>query len=146
LAPLLARHLAAAPAGDAGGGGVLGDPDLLRLPAHLRPHRRRAGELDAPHRHLRLPDRRRLGPARRGRGALALHVSGALCGGVGAVALPETHGERLVLIERKWKKWVFFYLPMAAFIVFTLFPFYWMAITAFRPDSELYATWRQPNS
>ena len=51
-----------------------------------------------------------------------------------------------MLIERKWKKWVYFYLPMAVFIVFTLFPFYWMAVTAFRPDSELYATWRQPNA
>ena len=49
-----------------------------------------------------------------------------------------------MLIERKWKKWVYFYAPMAVFIVFTLFPFYWMAITAFRPDEELYATWRQP--
>src|SRR5687767_15816797 len=35
---------------------------------------------------------------------------------------------------------------MALFILFTLFPFYWMAITAFRPDEELYATWRQPNA
>jgi len=51
-----------------------------------------------------------------------------------------------MLIERKWKKWVYFYLPMAVFILFTLFPFYWMAITAFRPDEELYATWRQPNA
>jgi multiple sugar transport system permease protein len=51
-----------------------------------------------------------------------------------------------VLIERKWKKWVYFYLPMALFILFTLFPFYWMAITAFRPDPELYRTWRQPNA
>ena len=51
-----------------------------------------------------------------------------------------------MLIERKWKKWVYFYAPMAVFIVFTLFPFYWMAITAFRPDEELYATWRQPNA
>jgi multiple sugar transport system permease protein len=51
-----------------------------------------------------------------------------------------------MLIERKWKKWLVFYLPMAAFIVFTLFPFYWMAITAFRPDPELYATWRQPHA
>jgi len=32
------------------------------------------------------------------------------------------------------------------FIVFTLFPFYWMAVTAFRPDPELYRTWRQPNA
>jgi multiple sugar transport system permease protein len=51
-----------------------------------------------------------------------------------------------VLIERKWKKWVYFYLPMAAFIVFTLFPFYWMAVTALRPDPELYRTWRQANA
>jgi hypothetical protein len=41
---------------------------------------------------------------------------------------------------------VYFYLPMALFILFTLFPFYWMAITAFRPDSELYRTWRQANA
>ena len=51
-----------------------------------------------------------------------------------------------MLIERKWKKWVYFYLPMAVFIVFTLFPFYWMAVTAFRPDPELYRTWRQANA
>src|SRR6476661_8676817 len=51
-----------------------------------------------------------------------------------------------MVIERKWKKWVYFYLPMALFLLFTLFPFYWMAITAFRPDPELYATWRQPNA
>ena len=51
-----------------------------------------------------------------------------------------------MLIERKWKKWVYFYLPMAVFILVTLFPFYWMAVTAFRPDAELYRTWRQPNA
>ena len=51
-----------------------------------------------------------------------------------------------MLIERKWKKWVFFYIPITVFILFTLFPFYWMAVTAFRPDPELYHTWRQPNA
>ena len=51
-----------------------------------------------------------------------------------------------MLIERKWKKWIFFYLPMAVFIVFTLFPFYWMAVTALRPDEELYRTWRQASA
>jgi multiple sugar transport system permease protein len=51
-----------------------------------------------------------------------------------------------MVIERKWKKWIYFYVPMALFIVFTLFPFYWMAVTAFRPDPELYRTWRQPNA
>ena len=51
-----------------------------------------------------------------------------------------------MLIERKWKKWVFFYLPLGFFLLFTLFPFYWMAVTAFRPDPELYRTWRQANA
>ena len=51
-----------------------------------------------------------------------------------------------MLIERKWKKWIFFYLPMAVFILFTLFPFYWMAVTALRPDHELYRTWRQASA
>ncbi|HEV8672645.1 MAG TPA: carbohydrate ABC transporter permease, partial [Methylomirabilota bacterium] len=32
-----------------------------------------------------------------------------------------------------WRKWVFFYIPLALFVVGTLFPFYWMLITAFRP-------------
>jgi multiple sugar transport system permease protein len=51
-----------------------------------------------------------------------------------------------MVIERKWRKWFFFYLPLAAFIAFTLFPFYWMAVTAVRPDQELYRTWRQANA
>ncbi len=51
-----------------------------------------------------------------------------------------------MLIERKWKKWFNFYIPMAVFIVFTLFPFYWMAVTAVRPDEELYRTWRQASA
>jgi len=51
-----------------------------------------------------------------------------------------------MVIERKWKKWIFFYIPMTVFILFTLFPFYWMAVTAVRPDPELYRTWRQANA
>ena len=51
-----------------------------------------------------------------------------------------------MVIERKWKKVVYFYIPLALFILFTLFPFYWMAVTAFRPDPELYRTWRQANA
>jgi multiple sugar transport system permease protein len=51
-----------------------------------------------------------------------------------------------MVIERKWKKWVYFYVPLAVFIIFTLFPFYWMAVTALRPDGELYRTFRQANA
>ena len=51
-----------------------------------------------------------------------------------------------MLIERRWKKWFYFYIPLAVFILFTLFPFYWMAVTAFRPDPELYRSWRVANA
>src|SRR3989442_13644048 len=47
-----------------------------------------------------------------------------------------------MLIERKWKRWVYFYIPLTVFVVGTLFPFYWMLITAVRPDAELYRSWR----
>jgi len=40
---------------------------------------------------------------------------------------------------------VFFYLPLSLFILFLLFPFYWMVITTVRPDSELYRPWNAPN-
>jgi multiple sugar transport system permease protein len=44
-----------------------------------------------------------------------------------------------------WRRWVFFRLPLAGFLLFLLFPFYWMFITTFRPDSELYRPWRAAN-
>jgi multiple sugar transport system permease protein len=44
-----------------------------------------------------------------------------------------------------WRKWVFFYLPLTLFIVWLLFPFYWMVITTVRPDSELYRPWNARN-
>jgi len=47
-----------------------------------------------------------------------------------------------MVIERKWKTWVFFYIPLTVFVIGTLFPFYWMLITAIRPDAELYRSWR----
>jgi multiple sugar transport system permease protein len=51
-----------------------------------------------------------------------------------------------MVIERHWKKWFYFYIPLTVFILFTLFPFYWMAVTAFRPDPELYRSWRAANA
>ena len=47
-----------------------------------------------------------------------------------------------MVIERRWKKWVYFYIPLTVFIIGTLFPFYWMFVTAIRPDAELYRSWR----
>ncbi len=51
-----------------------------------------------------------------------------------------------MVIERKWKRWLFFYIPLTFFVVGTLFPFYWMLITAIRPDAELYRSWRAVNN
>jgi multiple sugar transport system permease protein len=45
----------------------------------------------------------------------------------------------------RWRKWVFFYAPMALFLLFLLFPFYWMVITSVRPDGELYRPWNAIN-
>jgi multiple sugar transport system permease protein len=41
----------------------------------------------------------------------------------------------------KWKKWLWFYLPMGMFILGLLFPFYWMLVTTLKPDGELYRPW-----
>ena len=45
----------------------------------------------------------------------------------------------------RWRQWVFFYIPLVAFILWLLFPFYWMVVTSVRPDSELYRPWMAAN-
>jgi multiple sugar transport system permease protein len=45
----------------------------------------------------------------------------------------------------RWRRWVYFYIPLAVFVLVLLFPFYWMAITTVRPDAELYRPWNAPN-
>lgn len=53
----------------------------------------------------------------------------------GAVSEPET-GELLSWQSRS-RRLVTVYLPLICFLIVLLFPFYWMAITAFKPDAEL---------
>jgi multiple sugar transport system permease protein len=58
-----------------------------------------------------------------------------------ALATPEPSApERLGVIswESGPRKLVTVYLPLACFVVVLLFPFYWMAITTFKPNNELY--------
>ena len=43
------------------------------------------------------------------------------------------------------RKFAFFYGPLLGFIVGLLFPFYWMLVTTFRPDGELYRPWSRAN-
>src|SRR5258708_16901491 len=45
----------------------------------------------------------------------------------------------------RWRRWVFFHLPLTLFIVGLVFRFYWMMVTTVRPDSELYRPWNAPN-
>jgi len=45
----------------------------------------------------------------------------------------------------RWRRWVFFHIPLMLFIVGLLFPFYWMIVTTVRPDNELYRPWNAAN-
>src|SRR4029434_3645205 len=44
-----------------------------------------------------------------------------------------------------WRRWVFYNIPLILFVFVLLFPFYWMIITTFRPDGELYRPWYADN-
>src|SRR5258708_19586595 len=45
----------------------------------------------------------------------------------------------------RWRRWVFFHIPLLLFIVGLLSPFYWMIVTTVRPDNELYRPWNAAN-
>ena len=40
--------------------------------------------------------------------------------------------------DTRARRMVTIYLPLACFVIILLFPFYWMTVTAFKPDHELY--------
>lgn len=48
---------------------------------------------------------------------------------------PEAQG--MEFLESLPRRWVTIYIPIAIFVFILLFPFYWMGITAFKPDNEL---------
>jgi multiple sugar transport system permease protein len=59
------------------------------------------------------------------------------------LAAPEPRATATVAPETmSWdsraRRVVTIYLPLACFVVILLFPFYWMAVTAFKPNAELY--------
>src|SRR5689334_12713134 len=47
-------------------------------------------------------------------------------------------GYSRVKLRRHAERTLLVWLPLSLFIVLTLFPFYWMAITSVKPDRELY--------
>ena len=40
-------------------------------------------------------------------------------------------------LESGMRRWVTLYIPLVVFLIVLLFPFYWMGITAFKPNAEL---------
>lgn len=50
-----------------------------------------------------------------------------------ATAQPET-----MSWDNRSRRFVMLWLPLACFLIILLFPFYWMSITAFKPNAELY--------
>ncbi|MGC8001621.1 hypothetical protein, partial [Salmonella enterica] len=47
----------------------------------------------------------------------------------------ETQG--MDFLQSTPRRWVTIYIPLLIFLFVLLFPFYWMVITAFKPDNEL---------
>ena len=44
----------------------------------------------------------------------------------------------LMTWDSKARRVVTLYVPLACFVLILLFPFYWMAVTSFKPNAELY--------
>lgn len=51
---------------------------------------------------------------------------------------PATDVPETLAWETRSRRLVLLYLPLACFVVILLFPFYWMTLTAFKPNAELY--------
>ncbi len=50
---------------------------------------------------------------------------------------PNDDAKGMDFLQSMPRRWVTVYIPMFIFVIVLLFPFYWMAITAFKPDTEL---------
>ena len=48
-----------------------------------------------------------------------------------------TESEGMDFLESRRRRWITAYLPVGVFLFVLLFPFYWMGITAFKPNEEL---------
>jgi multiple sugar transport system permease protein len=53
-----------------------------------------------------------------------------------AVVASDTTG--MAYLDTAWRRAVTLWLPLGAFIFVLLFPFYWMGVTTFKPNDELY--------
>jgi multiple sugar transport system permease protein len=53
------------------------------------------------------------------------------------VAITEPEGPAVMTWDSRGRRFVTVYLPLACFLIVLLFPFYWMGITAFKPNAEM---------
>src|SRR5947199_7554888 len=131
---MLVRHLAGSAAAERR---VDGRPQHVgggRLPADLDHHPRGAGQGHAAVRHAGV-SARDPGRIHRGRGGdLRVRAAGAGRGCDGEFPLPAEGLMRRSALTST----LTFYLPLWAFLALLLFPFYWMLVTAVRPNKELY--------
>src|SRR5690606_16665372 len=151
------RDPAAADPDHRGGDDLFGAVHLHRLPADLRADPRRPGERHPPDGDAVVPARDPRRSAGRGRGhrggddpvpagrhpVLVLRPAAApLATGRGRLMAQDraTAQDDVVGMEQydtPLRRIVVIYLPLAVFIFVLLFPFYWMAITAVKPNHQL---------
>ncbi|MEJ0016448.1 MAG: carbohydrate ABC transporter permease [Acetobacteraceae bacterium] len=57
---------------------------------------------------------------------------------VEAIAGKTRDAPELLQWDSKLRRTITIYIPLALFVIVLLFPFYWMAVTSFKPDQEMY--------
>ena len=55
----------------------------------------------------------------------------------GSSAAADDHSEGMSYLESIPRQLVTLYLPLSIFLIILLFPFYWMALTAIKPNEQL---------
>ena len=58
-------------------------------------------------------------------------------GDIDSSAVTEAEGPQLLSWDSRARRVATVYVPLACFVLILLFPFYWMAITTFKPNAEL---------
>ena len=61
----------------------------------------------------------------------------AVLSGSSATAAKDDHSEGMSYLESVPRRLVTLYLPLSIIVIVLLFPFYWMALTAIKPDEQL---------
>jgi multiple sugar transport system permease protein len=57
-----------------------------------------------------------------------------------------TDSKGMAYLDSSLRRWVTVYIPLLCFLVVLLFPFYWMAMTSFKPNEELVSKAANPFS